>query len=231
MSSPTTSPFLRLWQRWKALKLPWRRRWLAGTDLSGTTFWEFRDSNASQRYRRIAQPPTLTHFADIKISPQWHQWLRHTRLSPPSLAEQSADLTRQAQLKQLAALADQRWAEKPSFLDRPEETRQRGPGTVPRDKGGYVEGREVDSSGGGVMSAVGGSVEGSVRAGDEGEGGIDKMGRAEKEGEADVNGRRQSSPTSEKGNEERENPWKVRRGAPGEEWQPAAWTPGATRRS
>ncbi|MCJ1450878.1 hypothetical protein MMC28_001212 [Mycoblastus sanguinarius] len=50
---------------------------------------------------------------------QWHQWLRGTRPSPPSLQEQQHDVLRQQQLKQLAQAADERWAAKPSVLDKP----------------------------------------------------------------------------------------------------------------
>jgi NADH dehydrogenase [ubiquinone] 1 alpha subcomplex assembly factor 2 len=50
---------------------------------------------------------------------QWMQWLRHTRTEPPSINEQQLDEIRQAQMKQLAAAADARWASKPSFLDAP----------------------------------------------------------------------------------------------------------------
>ena len=49
----------------------------------------------------------------------WHQWLRHTRAFPPSLAEQQADVQRQIQLKHNAQLADARWAAKPSVMDKP----------------------------------------------------------------------------------------------------------------
>lgn len=35
------------------------------------------------------------------------------------MEEQRQDLIRQAQIKQLAQLADERWASKPSFLDKP----------------------------------------------------------------------------------------------------------------
>lgn len=59
---------------------------------------------------------SLTLFASIA---QWHQWLRYVREHPPSLEEQQQDLIRQAQIKQLARLADERWASKPSFLDKP----------------------------------------------------------------------------------------------------------------
>lgn len=51
---------------------------------------------------------------------QWHQWLRYVRPVPPSIEEQQRDLIRQAQIKKLAAIADQKWAAKPSFLDKPQ---------------------------------------------------------------------------------------------------------------
>ena len=54
----------------------------------------------------------------------WHQWLRHTRISPPSIQEQQADVIRQIQLKQRAQLADERWAAKPSVLDKPRRGNQ-----------------------------------------------------------------------------------------------------------
>lgn len=61
------------------------------------------------------------------ISPaQWHQWLRYARENPPTIEEQQQDLIRQAQIKQLARLADERWASKPSFLDKP-KTQQPAP--------------------------------------------------------------------------------------------------------
>lgn len=58
----------------------------------------------------------LTHSFGVA---QWHQWLRHVRQHPPSLEEQRQDLVRQAQIKQLARLADERWASKASYLDKP----------------------------------------------------------------------------------------------------------------
>ncbi|KAI0998906.1 hypothetical protein K3495_g9292 [Podosphaera aphanis] len=110
---PTPGSSLKqLWYRWKALKLPWRKQYLVGLDLQGNTFWEFRDSLSSplNRMRRIVKfsQPTI-HYSEVQISPQWHQWLRHTRTNPPCLAEQSQDILRQEQLKILAAAADARW--------------------------------------------------------------------------------------------------------------------------
>ena len=58
-------------------------------------------------------------YSDIDIPPQWHQWLRYTRPTAPSLQELQHDLIRQQQLKRLATQADERWASKPSVLDAP----------------------------------------------------------------------------------------------------------------
>ena len=72
------------------------------------------------------RPTVMFHTSVGRISlivfdsiAQWHQWLRYVREHPPSLEEQQQDLIRQAQIKQLARLADERWASKPSFLDKP----------------------------------------------------------------------------------------------------------------
>lgn len=58
------------------------------------------------------------------VSAQWVQWLRHTRFEPPSISEQQLDEIRQAQMKELAAQADARWAAKPSALDRQADRQQ-----------------------------------------------------------------------------------------------------------
>ncbi|EEQ88247.1 hypothetical protein RJZ56_000411 [Blastomyces dermatitidis] len=124
------SPINSLWFKWKSLKLPWRRTFLAGKDLNGNTFWEFKDALNSKRLRRIVKYNPKTHLADVKVSPQWHQWLRYTRQEPPTIQEQQNDLLRQERMKHLAKLADERWASKPSFLDRP-QGQQSGPTTKP----------------------------------------------------------------------------------------------------
>jgi NADH:ubiquinone oxidoreductase subunit len=102
-----------------------------GLDLEGNTYWEFRDTLFSQqgRLRRIVQYPPSLHYSDVtsKISPSWHQWLRHTRPDPPSLTEQSQDLVRQRNLKILAAQADERWNAKKSYLDAPADIGRTGP--------------------------------------------------------------------------------------------------------
>ncbi|KAJ5769974.1 uncharacterized protein N7511_002025 [Penicillium nucicola] len=108
-----------LWFKWKALRLPWRKSILVGQDLAGNTFWEFKDVLNAARYRRIVRFDPKTHFSDVQVTPQWHQWLRHVRQNPPSIEEQKQDLVRQAQMKELARLADERWASKASVLDKP----------------------------------------------------------------------------------------------------------------
>jgi NADH dehydrogenase [ubiquinone] 1 alpha subcomplex assembly factor 2 len=55
----------------------------------------------------------------VRVSPAWHQWLRHTRAEAPSLQEQQGDVVRQAQLKVLAAQADARWEAKARLVGGP----------------------------------------------------------------------------------------------------------------
>ncbi|KKY25075.1 hypothetical protein UCRPC4_g02132 [Phaeomoniella chlamydospora] len=119
------------WLKWKSLKLPWRKKFLIGQDLQGHTYWELKDTLNAQRMRRMVKYRRSTQYSEVKVSPQWHQWLRHTRIDPPSLQEQQADVMRQAQMKQLARVADERWASKPSFLDKPRA--QPAPATMPKD--------------------------------------------------------------------------------------------------
>ncbi|OQV02305.1 hypothetical protein CLAIMM_07524 [Cladophialophora immunda] len=114
-----------LWLRWKMLRLPWRKRFLVGQDLYGNTFWEFKDALNHNRWRRIVKGrrrATLSSLSDVQISPQWHQWLRQTRNDPPTLQEQAADMQRQAQLKINARLADERWAAKARYIEKPKQT-------------------------------------------------------------------------------------------------------------
>ncbi|ORY59245.1 uncharacterized protein BCR38DRAFT_488977 [Pseudomassariella vexata] len=121
MSSPQIGPVLGAWYRWKALRLPWRRRFLVGLDLQGNTYWIFKLSGAesTERWRRIVKYPRSTQYSEVKITPQWHQWLRYQRENPPSIAEQAQEVTRQHQIKLLAAEADARWEAKPRVTDIP----------------------------------------------------------------------------------------------------------------
>ncbi|EXJ56412.1 hypothetical protein A1O7_06755 [Cladophialophora yegresii CBS 114405] len=111
-----------LWLRWKMLRLPWRKRFLVGQDLYGNTFWEFRDQINPGRWRRMvkgSRRATLSSLSDVQISPQWHQWLRYTRYDAPTMQEQAADVQRQAQLKIGARLADERWAARAKYIEKP----------------------------------------------------------------------------------------------------------------
>ncbi|KAA8626382.1 NDUFA12 domain containing protein [Pyrenophora tritici-repentis] len=117
----TPGPIRRAWYQWKMQRFPWRKKWLVGFDLQGNTFWEFKEALHALRNRRIAKYSRSTHLGDVQISPSWMQWLRHTRFEPPTVDEQHQDLIRQARIKQLAAQADARWAEKPSALDAPDK--------------------------------------------------------------------------------------------------------------
>ena len=95
---------------------------MTGQDLYGNTFWEFRDALNHDRWRRMVKGrsrATLASLSDVHLSPQWHQWLRHTRNDAPSMQEQAADVQRQATLKVNAQLADERWAAKAKYIEKP----------------------------------------------------------------------------------------------------------------
>ncbi|KKK12128.1 hypothetical protein P175DRAFT_0470259 [Aspergillus ochraceoroseus IBT 24754] len=126
------SPVNSLWFKWKSLRLPWRRFFLVGSDLEGNTFWEFKDTLNAKRFRRIVKYSPKTHYADVQVSPQWHQWLRHVRVEPPSIEEQQQDIARRIQLNHLAQLANKRWESVPSLMDKP-ATKPQNPPTQPGD--------------------------------------------------------------------------------------------------
>lgn len=101
---------------------------IIGLDLQGNTYWEFRDVRGNPspnepppRWRRIVEYPRNTHYGEVKVPPQWHQWLRHLRQYPPTIKEQHAEVRRQQQIKYLAAQADARWEAKPRVMDPPKE--------------------------------------------------------------------------------------------------------------
>jgi NADH dehydrogenase [ubiquinone] 1 alpha subcomplex assembly factor 2 len=147
---------------------------------------------------------------------QWHQWLRHTRHEPPSIQEQTFDIARRERMKELAEQADERWRSQESFLDAP-RTQQPAPAIGVKDPGGYVGMTEPESKQG-VRSAV-----------EEPE----KIGEAmagEKVDEGRFRGEGKQRP--QKGKKEGEAPWanQLPKGAPGEKWQPEAWTPGPAAR-
>ncbi|TGO53274.1 hypothetical protein BOTNAR_0299g00050 [Botryotinia narcissicola] len=256
MSTKPLSPIRKAWYQWKALRLPWRKRFFVarhsspalheanqrtpGLDLQNNSFWEFRDAITAGRMRRIVQTPSSIQYSDVKISPQWHQWLRHTREDPPSIEELVGDLARQERLKVLARQADERWNAKASFLDQPATrqerlkvlarqaderwnakasfldqpaTRQQAlPATQVRDGGAYT-GTDQKGDGKGVANAIAseaGKVDESVVT-------------TEKPASDEILYDAATQPREEK--KYKDDPWKKARGGPSEEWQPQAWNP------
>ncbi|QSZ35906.1 hypothetical protein DSL72_007028 [Monilinia vaccinii-corymbosi] len=211
MSTQPLSPVRRAWYRWKALRLPWRKRFFVGLDLQNNTFWEFRDALNAHRMRRIVQAPPSTRYSDVKITPQWHQWLRHTRADAPTMEELVGDVARQERLKILARQADERWEAKASLLEEPRRATQVG-------RGGGSTG--VGARGGGeenVDVAVGGSAEAeraeAVRLG------LERPARDEIRHDVVV----ETQLKEEK--KYKDSPWKREREGPSEGWQPKAWDP------
>ncbi|KAF4156678.1 hypothetical protein CNMCM6936_007426 [Aspergillus lentulus] len=203
------SPVNSLWFKWKSLRLPWRRSFLVGTDLSGNTYWEFKDSLNAGRYRRIVKYNSKTHYADVQVThftAQWHQWLRYVRADPPSLEEQQQDVLRQIQIKRLAQLADMRWASKPSYLDKP-QTQQPGPAT-----------RTSDATLHPPMGAVG-----------EGPKTHNAVSGAEASKAADTT-TPTPTPTPDVKRTGKEDPWAKARTGDSENWQPESWAPSSLRR-
>ncbi|KAJ5567597.1 hypothetical protein N7535_006903 [Penicillium sp. DV-2018c] len=231
-----------LWFKWKKLRLPWRKSFLVGEDLSGNTFWEFKDVLNASRYRRIVRFDPKTHYSDVQVTrefrrmqgrrmlipvdrrpqacseankpetsldsdphgltcyintAQWHQWLRHVRQHPPSIEEQKQDLVRQAQIEQLARLADERWASKASYLDKP-KTQQPMPPTQVSDPTLNPRSADTDSTQHAPTSTTApGAVPEAPPA----------------------------QPQAPK-----EDPWaKANAAGPGDEWQPESWTPSSKR--
>ena len=169
--------------------------------------------------RRIVQYPTRAHLSDVNVSPQWLQWLRHTRTEAPSIEEQSQDVVRQENLKVLAAQADQRWRDKASVLDAPGNVRGQplpAPGT---DKAAdSVEGpksRDVEEGvrSGGVQRPV--ANESRTAEGDETQ-------------TPNTKSHPRKARESKEPVEEKEDPWKKHQGGPSEQWQPQTWGGGKT---
>ena len=104
----------------------------SGQDLTGNTYWEFKDALNAGRLRRIVKYRGRNYHSDVQVSPLWHQWLRYTRNEPPTMQEQTADVMRQTQLKHNAMLADARWEAKAKYIESPKPKAQRQPIQTPR---------------------------------------------------------------------------------------------------
>ncbi|KAI0480150.1 hypothetical protein GGR56DRAFT_255558 [Xylariaceae sp. FL0804] len=233
-------PIRQAWYKWKALRLPWRKRFLVGLDLSGNTYWEFRlvrpprDANPvhpgngrdaeDARWRRIVQYPRSAHLSDVAVPPAWHQWLRHRRAAPPSLAEQRADVARRDRARALAAEADARWEAKPSLLDRPPPP----PSTTDtKEKHNKVEGRaeEANKHQQPAPPLDTGRTQPQEQAAAMRQ---DPAGPPPPVADGDGGGRGGGS-KKPKAPAQAEDPWK-RASGPSERWQPEAWTPSAAKK-
>ncbi|EFY90174.1 hypothetical protein J3459_007414 [Metarhizium acridum] len=201
MSPKHIGPIAQTWYKWKALRLPWRKRFFIGYDLHGNTYWEFRLTKPSpgtapsdSRWRRIVHYPRSTHYSQVKVSPLWHQWLRHTRRDPPSLEEQAGDVARQERMKYLAAEADARWEAKPRVMDHVRPAAAAAAAAAPQEQ--------------------------IARPAERAAGEEETSGAQEQRSEED--GPRQRRVQG------KEDPWaKARPQGPGETWQPTAWNPAA----
>jgi len=211
------SPVNSLWFKWKSLRLPWRRSFLIGYDLYGNSFWEFKDVVNTNRFRRIVKYNRKAHYADVKIPPQWHQWLRYVREHPPSVQEQQEDLLRQVQLKKLAQLADERWASQPSYLDPPQDPRvqQSSPATKPT--GDTREMMQNQNHYDGVEKNAATTT-------------LSSLTKREDDRENNFSSDQSIAPPRPTKSGVK-NPWvSSDRSGPSEKWQPESWTPSVTRR-
>ena len=127
------------------------------------------------------------------------------RPDPPTLAEQQADVTRQQELKILARAADERWAAKPSVLDRPKNASPRL-----RD-GAAVQGSGATEEGASRKRGAGRSV----ALEEAGRGETSKSPRAKEQ--TDQAGQQRDS---------KEDLWDAKQRRSGERWQPEASKPG-----
>ncbi|KAI1272042.1 hypothetical protein F5Y07DRAFT_322856 [Xylaria sp. FL0933] len=224
-SKPTTNPILKVWYQWKSLRLPWRKRFFVGRDIQGNTYYELRqprgdDAPETAPYRRLVHYPRSTPYSEVKVPPAWHQWLRHQRVEAPTMAEQVAELQRQARIKLLAAEADARWAAKPSLLDMP-PTKTAPPPTTSTTTETTTTTTTTETE---TTSQLPGASERVSESGEQAQRETIKDGteaKGEVQGAADTETETKSSQTKAD-----TDPWKrAQRGAPGETWQPQAWTP------
>ncbi|KAG7665851.1 uncharacterized protein J8A68_000677 [[Candida] subhashii] len=132
MSNPMNTKYTawkQMVHRWQARRdIPFRKRFFVGYDLHGNTYWEFTNDGNMQRLRRKLEPfkPEFYEADYFKsIPPQWLQWLRRTRNTPPSLQELVDDQVRQSRIKILAKQSDERWHMEKLRLDQEENMKLR----------------------------------------------------------------------------------------------------------
>jgi NADH dehydrogenase [ubiquinone] 1 alpha subcomplex assembly factor 2 len=101
--------------------------------------------------------PRSTQYSDVKVPPVWHQWLRYTRDTPPTLEEQILEQQRQHRIRMLAAQADARWAAKPRIGEE-----GMGPSRV---TGQELENRALESSSSSSSTQAAGTPGGKAAGG------------------------------------------------------------------
>ncbi|KAI0964925.1 hypothetical protein F4678DRAFT_364957 [Xylaria arbuscula] len=221
MSTKQTSAIQKVWHTWKSLRLPWRKRFFVGQDPQGNTYYELRqprgDATENTPYRRLVHYPRSTPYSEVKVPPAWHQWLRYQRADAPTMTEQIAELQRQARIKVLAAEADARWEAKGSLLDMPgASTTAKATTPIPptatkpaagpeatTDQPTSPSERTIPDTGGGAQQT---------------ETMTERKTSAENTDPNPAQTKTEEADTTD--------PWKrAQRGAPGQEWQPQAWTP------
>lgn len=146
----------------------------------------------------------LVNYSEFKVDPQWHQWLRATRVEPPSIQELQDEVTRQKIMVERARLADERWAKAGTLLKKPSEKEVRKL---------EASARATEASDGSLIGKIQEMERQKERV-------VEKVGR-----ETTV------QDMEERLKVEREKREKGRPSGPSEEFQPAAWTPQAGERA
>ncbi|GAO49782.1 hypothetical protein SAICODRAFT_29119 [Saitoella complicata NRRL Y-17804] len=117
----TQSTTRALYLKYLTLPFPWRTKRLAGYDLDGNLFFEWKDPNhnphtgllmtISRTRRMVEYANPAENWSDHKLSPLWISWLRHRRHDAPGWREMMEEDERVRTAEERARLADQRWQE------------------------------------------------------------------------------------------------------------------------
>lgn len=263
MASKPPAPlgfFKQLYRKWKTLRLPWRRQFLAGADLAGNTFWEFKDHLNATRLRRIVKYARQGHYADVKISREFLS----TRLCGSNLWPFASSDNKEKTNKNLSANilpSPAQWHqwlrhtrhEPPSIQEQTFDVARRERMKelaaqaderwrsqesfldAPRTQQPAPAVGTRDPAGYAPMTEP--EEKQGVRSGVEDQGKVDKAVRGEEVDEGRFRGEtseKDAPVTANKGKGKKtgEAPWakQIPKGAPGEKWQPESWTPGAAPR-
>ena len=107
---------VRAWYSFKAVKLPWRKKFFRGFDLDGNTFYEQYNPLTPHKLRRTVKYLKDGHYTDNNVTPQWMSWMRHTREHPPTIEELMQEAHRIQSTRQNALLINQKWEEERARL-------------------------------------------------------------------------------------------------------------------